>query len=75
MIGRGCHICPYDGLAGPLAPQREYGPLRVLALNHRVAARQFNRAVEDLPASRLYALRGGIDVANVEVVKPARGGV
>jgi hypothetical protein len=49
------------------APEGEYD-------SRRVAARQLKRTVEDLPAGSLYALRRGIDVADVKVVKPEGAG-
>ena len=46
------------------------GALRVRASDDPAAARHFNRAVEDLAAAGLDALRRRVDVADVEIVEP-----
>jgi len=55
-----------------LAPvqQREYGALRVGAVNDPGAARHGSWAIEDLAAAGLHALRRRLDVVNVEIVEP-----
>src|SRR5437868_14710096 len=57
-----------------LAPvqQREYGALRVGAMNDPGAARYGSWAIEDLTAAGLHALRRRLDVVNVEIVEPER---
>jgi hypothetical protein len=54
-----------------VACQREDGALWVRALDDPVAIQYFNRASEDLSAISLHALYGRVNVADVEVIKPA----
>src|ERR1700732_2481071 len=59
-----------NSFAAALVQQREYGALRVRAMNDPGAARHGSRAIEDLAAASLHALRRRLDVADVEIVKP-----
>ena len=71
-----CHCCgPVFGRLGfarheisnrfAAAPiqQREYGALRIRAMDDPSAARHFDRAIEDFAAAGLHALRRRLDVA------------
>jgi hypothetical protein len=59
-----------DSSATSPVQEREYGALRVRAMDDPGAARHGSRAVENLTAAGLHALRRRLDVADVEVVKP-----
>src|SRR5262249_19092004 len=59
-----------DGPTAQLSLKRELGALRVVASDDARAAQHFERAVEDVPATSLHALRSRIEVADVEVIKP-----
>ena len=73
---RGIARCARNKISGgfALAPvqQREYGALRVGAMNDPGAARHGSWAIEDLAAAGLHALRRRLDVVNVEIVEPER---
>src|SRR5262249_10019519 len=58
--------------AGPL--QREPGALRVGALSDPTPARHLNRTMDEFAPAVLDAGNSGVDVADVEIIEPARAG-
>src|ERR1700682_2422308 len=61
---------PAEPVLAPLSLQREDGALRIDASRDPVAARHFDRALEDLAATGLHAFRGRVDVVDIEIVEP-----
>src|ERR1700722_1594246 len=56
----------------PFSLQREDGALRVSASGDPAAIRQFVWVRKDDAATGLHTLGGGVDVADIEVIKPIR---
>src|SRR5208283_1725448 len=59
-----------NSLAAALVQQREYGALRIRAMDDPGATRHCSRAILDLAAAGFHALRRRLDVVDVEIVKP-----
>ena len=63
---------PADALLTPRPLQREWSALRVLASDDPGATGQFKRTCKYPAAGAPHALRGFVDIADIEIIKPER---